>query len=190
MADSRDEIYARIPHRPPFLWVDRIVRADGDSIETEKDIPVDLDVFRGHYPGRPIMPGVLLCEALFQTGALLLSRRSEDGEEKGKVPVLTRILAAKFKREVRPGDRVSMTVTVKERVGPAWFMKGRLKVAGRTALQVEFACALAGGLLFLRRSVALVREPGPARAIANFHASLIQLGLLLLGAIADGWIAS
>ena len=145
MADCTEEIYRRIPHRPPFLWVDKIIGQTGDSIETEKLIPVDLDIFAGHYPDHPIIPGVILCEAIFQSGALLIS--SLIGNEDiptGQVPVLTRIIGAKFKREVKPGDTINMQVQLKERVGPAWFMKGRLRVAGKTAVQVEFACAMVG----------------------------------------------
>ena len=139
MADSLEEIYRRIPHRPPFLWVDKIIGQTSDSIETEKLIPVDLDIFAGHYPDHPIMPGVILCEAIFQSGALLISSLlNKEDVSTGQVPVLTRIIGAKFKREVKPGDTIKMRVRFKEKVGPAWFMRGRLQVAGKTAVQVEF----------------------------------------------------
>lgn len=137
-----EEILALIPHRPPFLWVDRIVSREPERIETEKLIPADLEVFKGHYPEHPLMPGVLLCEAIFQSGALLIAAAQAGGAGQGGVPVLTRIHNAKFKREVHPGDKVSITVTVQERVGPAWFMSGKLAVGGKTAVTVDFACAL------------------------------------------------
>jgi 3-hydroxyacyl-[acyl-carrier-protein] dehydratase len=138
----------RIPHRPPFLWLDRVVEITAENIRAEKKVPEDLDLFQGHYPEYPLMPGVLLCEAVFQAGALLIGElmRSEE-TEKGKVagvPVLTRILGAKFKREVRPGDTLDIAATLVERLGPAWFLKGSVRVAGKTAVQVEFACALKG----------------------------------------------
>ncbi|MFZ5797053.1 MAG: 3-hydroxyacyl-ACP dehydratase FabZ family protein [Desulfobulbaceae bacterium] len=142
MSDCRADSYIteRIPHRPPFLWLDRVLEAGADSLVAEKDIPADLALFDGHYPGHPLMPGVLLCEAVFQAGAVLLADRQE-GAARGK-PVLTRILGAKFKREVRPGDTIRIQVRLTERVGPAWFMKGSVRVHDRVAVQVEFACAV------------------------------------------------
>lgn len=138
----------RIPHRPPFLWLDRVVEITAENIRAEKKVPEDLDLFQGHYPEYPLMPGVLLCEAVFQAGALLIgelmrSEETENGKVAG-VPVLTRILGAKFKREVRPGDTLDIAATLVERLGPAWFLKGSVRVAGKTAVQVEFACALKG----------------------------------------------
>ncbi|MCI5211006.1 MAG: hypothetical protein D3910_19960 [Candidatus Electrothrix sp. ATG2] len=88
------------------------------------------------------MPGVLLCEAVFQAGALLISETLGGKEEINGVPVLTRILGAKFKREVGPGDTIAIQATLKEKMGPAWFMKGSVRVKGKIAVQVEFACAL------------------------------------------------
>lgn len=142
MMDGQEERYIRdrIPHRPPFLWLDRVLEITPDAIRAEKTIPVDLDLFRGHYPGHPLMPGVLLCEAVFQAGAVLLAEREHAG--KGAMPVLTRITAARFKREVPPGATMVITARLVERVGPAWFLKGSVRVGDRTALQVEFSCAM------------------------------------------------
>ena len=80
--DYCTEISGLIPHRPPFLWVDKIISFADDTIITEKMIPTDLDIFTGHYPGNPIMPGVLLCEAIFQSGALLIGKmhRTNDAQ--------------------------------------------------------------------------------------------------------------
>jgi len=148
MVDSRDFIFARIPHRPPFLWVDKVVSFDGDSLIAEKSIPVDLDIFQGHYPDYPILPGVILCEAVFQAGALLISeliRQDNNGKYNSAaqgVPVLTRINGAKFKREVKPGETITLEVTLKEQVGAAWFLKGRVVVHDKTAVKVDFACAM------------------------------------------------
>ena len=140
-------ILDRIPHRPPFLWLDRVVELTGETIRAEKEGPEDLDLFQGHYPGYPLMPGVLLCEAVFQAGALLIGeliRRQPEEAAVAAVPVLTRIMGAKFKREVRPGDTLEISATLVERMGPAWLMKGKVRVAGKVAVQVEFACAQKG----------------------------------------------
>lgn len=138
---ASEEILRLIPHRPPFLWVDRIVALEAARIETEKVIPADLELFQGHYPDYPILPGVLLCEAVFQSGAILISSQLQaSGKTISGVPVLTRILGAKFKREVKPGDTIRMTAQLVETVGPAWFMKGKVLLAGQTAVSVEFSC--------------------------------------------------
>lgn len=142
---DREFIMARIPHRPPFLWLDRVLELTDSAIRAQTTLPKDLEVFKGHYPDYPIMPGVLLCEAVFQAGALLIAETLRNKEELKGVPVLTRILGAKFKREVRPGDRISIAASLQERIGPAWFLKGSVQVQGKTAVQVEFACALKEG---------------------------------------------
>jgi 3-hydroxyacyl-[acyl-carrier-protein] dehydratase len=134
----------RIPHRPPFLWLDRVLEVDNESIRAEKAIPADLEIFKGHYPDYPLMPGVLLCEAVFQAGALLIGELVKGNEKITGVPVLTRINNAKFKREVRPGDTIEIRAALKEQLGSAWFLKGSVRVGGKIAVKVEFACALKG----------------------------------------------
>jgi 3-hydroxyacyl-[acyl-carrier-protein] dehydratase len=134
-------ITALIPHRDPFLWVDRIVTVRKDVIVTEKDIPNDLDIFRGHYPAHPILPGVLLCEAVFQTSALLIADMESGKQESkmSKLPVITRISGARFKRTVFPGDTVQIEVELKETLSSARFFKGTARVNGKTALRIDFA---------------------------------------------------
>lgn len=141
---DRDFIMTRIPHRPPFLWLDRVLELNNSTIRAELAVSAQLDIFKGHYPDYPIMPGVVLCEAVFQAGALLIAESLREKQELNGVPVLTRILGAKFKREVRPGDLLEITAALKEQIGPAWFLKGSVLVQGKTAVQVEFACALKG----------------------------------------------
>jgi 3-hydroxyacyl-[acyl-carrier-protein] dehydratase len=141
--EAFDEITSLIPHRAPFLWVDKIISYTDGTIVTEKTIPADLDIFAGHYPGYPIMPGVLLCEAIFQSGALLISKQSQSQNSvQPTIPVLTRINNAKFKRSVHPGDTVQIKVQLLESMSSVSIFKGNMKVRGKTALQVEFACAL------------------------------------------------
>lgn len=141
--ESFDDISSLIPHRPPFLWVDTIISFADDTIVTEKTIPTDLDIFAGHYPGNPIMPGVLLCEAIFQSGALLMGKKMQSQESEAQLlPVLTRINSAKFKRNVLPGDIVRIAVQLTESISSVSFFKGNMKVKGKTAVQVDFACAM------------------------------------------------
>ena len=138
-----EEVVDLIPHREPFLWVDKIVSFGGDSIVTEKKIPVKLDLFKGHYPGNPIMPGVLLCEAIFQSGALLMAKQQDTGVAPLEgIPVLTRINSAKFKRTVLPGDTVQINVRITDSLSSVYFFKGTMKVGGKVAVQAEFACTV------------------------------------------------
>jgi len=141
--ETLKEISALIPHRPPFLWVDKIISFAGNTLITEKLIPTDLDIFSGHYPGNPIMPGVLLCEAIFQSGALLVAKLNRPNDSVHQsLPVLTRISNAKFKRNVLPGDTVLIKVQLTETMSSVSFFKGIMKVRDKTAVQVDFACAM------------------------------------------------
>ena len=138
------EIYERIPHRPPFLWVDRIISIEKDTIVAEKHFPPDLALYDGHYPHQPITPGVILCEAVFQAGALLISDLlTKEGKEVVGVPVLTRIYGARFKRSVNPGETVRLVATLKEVIGKAWLLKGKVMVGDRVAVSVDFGCTMA-----------------------------------------------
>jgi len=142
-----NEIASLIPHRAPFLWVDKIISYAVDTIVTEKTVPTDLDIFDGHYPGNPLMPGVLLCEAIFQSGALLIAKMKQAERAKiAALPVLTRINQAKFKRNVKPGDTVRIKVQLAETLSSVSFFKGRMTVGGKTAVQVDFACTLSTSL--------------------------------------------
>lgn len=133
-----------IPHRPPFLWVDTLLEYDSLSLVAEKYIPETLEVFQGHYPDHPILPGVLLCEALFQTGAILIALiLKESKDTRSGVPVLTRIEGARFKRPVGPGDTIRMQVRIKESLGGAWFLKGTVRIKEKVAVSVDFSCTLA-----------------------------------------------
>lgn len=146
--EEKQYILDRIPHRPPFLWVDRVREISAERILAEKHVSADLDLFKGHYPGYPILPGVLVCEAIFQAGALFISeliKPENGGQDKSSpdgIPVLTRIREAKFKRGVHPGDNLELEVNFLEKLGSAWFLKGTARVEGKTAVKVEFACTL------------------------------------------------
>lgn len=125
-----------IPQRPPFLFVDKIIDRSDRVIKTSFQVTGDEDFFKGHFPGNPIMPGVLLQEALFQSGAALMAGMSGSG-----LGVVTRVQNAKFKNMVRPGDLLEMEVELTESISNAHYMKGTSKVAGKTVLVIEFAVA-------------------------------------------------
>jgi len=136
-----EEILNAIPHRPPFLFVDRIIEVSGTKIKTVKEVKPDDPVFEGHYPGYPIMPGALICESIFQSGAILLSKLL--GGMSGGVPVLTRINNAKFKSIVRPGSVLDIEAELVEKVSNAYFMRGKASVGGKTSVTVEFTVTVA-----------------------------------------------
>lgn len=135
-----DRVKAMIPHREPFLFVDRIVEHGEGRIITERTVRADEPQFEGHYPGSPLMPGVLLCEACFQTGAMLLVAGGGDAVE--KKPVLTRILEAKFRGMVHPGDTLTVEVEQEEKMGDAYVMNGKVSVSGKNVLRVKFIVAM------------------------------------------------
>ena len=146
---TKEEICRLIPHRDPFLWIDEVVKETEGGLVARKYVLPDLDVFHGHYPGRPVLPGVLLCEAAMQAGAVLIARqgltRADDATDlaTGRVPVATRINNVKFRQIVRPGDTLEIAVEMTERLADAFFLSAKVKVAGKTAVQLEFACTLA-----------------------------------------------
>jgi 3-hydroxyacyl-[acyl-carrier-protein] dehydratase len=135
---TRDEIQQQIPHRPPFLWLDEVVAIDESSIHARTFLSPDLDVFRGHYPQFPVLPGVLQCEAAMQAAAVLIAQSLETGS--GRVPVVTRMNNVQFRRLVRPGDTLDIEVTLTERLQDAYFLKARVSVNGAVTTRLEFAC--------------------------------------------------
>jgi 3-hydroxyacyl-[acyl-carrier-protein] dehydratase len=139
------EIARDIPHRPPFLFIDDVVEWTADRMVTQYRADPAAEFFKGHYPGNPVMPGVLICECAFQAGALLLARRMGVEVAAGGTPVLTRINEAKFRHMVRPGDVLAVEVQLDEELGGAYFMTGRVTAGGNSVLRVTFACTLISG---------------------------------------------
>lgn len=141
--DKLKAVYDAIPHRPPFLFVDEIVETVDNKIVTRTKMNASREFFKGHYPGRPIVPGVILCETAFQSGAILISRMMEDkAAVSGGVPVVTRVSEVKFRKMVTPDDVIETTVEIVEKVGPAYFMKAQISSGGKNAMRCEFAVSL------------------------------------------------
>lgn len=130
-----------IPHRPPFLFVDEIVEENASGMIARRTWRSDEDFYKGHYPGMPITPGVLLCEAVFQTGALYLSRRQQNqgSEFPPGVPLLAKISDVRFRNPVFPGETITIEVKEKETLGGFVFMSGSVKSGDKRVLNVEFS---------------------------------------------------
>ncbi len=140
-----EAIQRLLPHRPPFLLVDRVVLVEpGKRLVAWKGVTMNEPFFVGHFPGRPVMPGVLVLEALAQACALLALKSLEPGEEvKDKITYLMSIDGAKFRRPVVPGDRLELHVEVARRKGAIWRNKGSAIVDGQVAAEAEFMAMLA-----------------------------------------------
>jgi 3-hydroxyacyl-[acyl-carrier-protein] dehydratase len=134
-------IKSAIPHREPFLLVDEIIEQSDNRIVCRKRFSGEEFWYRGHYPEFPLTPGVLLCEAAMQAGAVLLSKYASEGQ--GGVPVATRMNNVKFKAIVRPGDAIELGVELVERMSDAFFLNAKVTVDGKTAVTFDFACKIA-----------------------------------------------
>jgi 3-hydroxyacyl-[acyl-carrier-protein] dehydratase len=136
------DITALIPQREPFLFVNEILSIDSESIQTNFIFTEDMDFFKGHFPGNPIGPGVLLNEHCFQSGAALISHNSS-GDFKNQLAVVSRISSAKFKNIVRPNEKIETTTSLIEQISNAAYFKSIVKnTDGKKILILEFACTL------------------------------------------------
>lgn len=133
------EVKELIPHREPFLFVDKIISIEDQRIVAERFIRPDEFFFQGHYPGNPILPGVLICESMFQTGALLMAHLLEKAEG---VPVVTRVNNIRFKKMVKPGDTINIEVIQTEIISSAYCFSGKVRVEGKLSASCEFICTL------------------------------------------------
>jgi 3-hydroxyacyl-[acyl-carrier-protein] dehydratase len=133
------EILARIPHRYPFLLVDRCEEyKPSESIVGIKCVTVNEPFFQGHFPGYPVMPGVLIVEALAQSGAVLMSK-SLDVDVAGKAIFFISLDNCRFRSPVRPGDVIRLHVQVLRARGDLFKFKGVAKVDDKVAAEAEFA---------------------------------------------------
>jgi beta-hydroxyacyl-ACP dehydratase FabZ len=138
MIDS-DEIAALLPHRFPFQFVDRVLEfEDGARIVALKNVSINEPYFRGHFPEHPLMPGVLICEALAQAGGLL-AQSSSNGVQPGRVVVLTGLDGVRFRRPVVPGDQLHLDVALVKRHRPLWKMHGIARVDGQVVAEADLS---------------------------------------------------
>ncbi len=138
---SHQAILDLIPHRPPFLFVDEILGETADGLTARKTWRPDEDFYQGHYPNAPITPGVLLCESVFQTGALFLARTlGGQGKQEG-VPLMVKISDVRFRNPVYPGDVTTIEVKQKDVVAGFYMMGGSIKCGDKRILTVDFSVA-------------------------------------------------
>jgi len=136
-------ILKKLPHRYPFLLVDRVVEFEKDvRIKALKNVTINEPFFMGHFPARPVMPGVLMLEALAQTAALLSfeSMGQEPGED--TVVYFLGIDGARFKRVVEPGDQLVLEASLERAKAGIFKYKTRASVAGETAVEAELMCTM------------------------------------------------
>ena len=136
------EVEKLIPHRRPFLFVDEIVSHEGETLVARRTWRADEDFYKGHYPGAPITPGVILCESVFQTGALLMARLFVgQGSSSAGVPLLAKVSDVRFRNPVYPGETTLIEVKRKETLGGFHMMSGSIKSGEKRVLSVDFAVA-------------------------------------------------
>jgi len=137
-----DLIQRILPHRYPFLLVDRVIEIDGDrSAIGIKNVTYNEPHFQGHFPGKPIMPGVTIIEAMAQTAAVLVGMFL-DLADKDFLIYFMNIESAKFRRMVVPGDVLKLNVSTIRGGGKVWKFKGRAEVDGELAASAEFTAML------------------------------------------------
>ena len=132
------EIQRLLPHRYPFLLVDRVLEiVPGQKLVAYKNVTINEPFFNGHFPGHPVMPGVLILEALAQAVAIL-AYKSEGMDPTTKVTYLMGVDGARFRKPVVPGDRLVLTVEVLKHKGAIWKAKGTATVDGARVAEGEF----------------------------------------------------
>ena len=135
------DILRSLPHRYPFLLVDRVLELEpGRRIVALKNVTINESFFQGHFPGAPVMPGVLIVEAMAQSGAVLLLHDMPDRDS--KLVYFTGIDHARFRRTVRPGDQLRFTLEVLKLRARTCKMLGRAEVDGSLAAEAEILSAL------------------------------------------------
>jgi 3-hydroxyacyl-[acyl-carrier-protein] dehydratase len=136
-----DGILARLPHRYPFVMVDRVLDlVPGKSIVAAKNVSANEAYFQGHFPGYPVMPGVLIIEALAQTGGVL-AWESVSTEERIWILYLVGIEETRFKQTVRPGDQLMMHVDLTKRRRSLWRFAARAEVDGKVVTETQILMA-------------------------------------------------
>lgn len=136
---NRQEIMKILPHREHMLLLDEVEEEDGVAVGHYK-VRGDEFFLRGHFPGNPIVPGVILCEILAQSACVLL----QEAMDEGKLPVYTGLNNVKFRSPVRPGDTIETQCYIKRSKHPFYFAEGTVTVDGKLCSSAEFSFAVMG----------------------------------------------
>ena len=138
---DREQIKTILPHREPMLLLDEATLVDGEVLEAHGAYHVRGDEFflQGHFPGNPVVPGVILCEMLAQNCCVLLA---DDPQLKGATPYYTSLDKVRFKHPVHPGDTVELVCSITKARGPFRYAKGCAKVGDELCVSAEFSFAL------------------------------------------------
>jgi len=137
------QILKKLPHRYPILLVDRVLAVDaGKSIKALKNVTINEPFFVGHFPHRPVMPGVLIVEAMAQSAALLAFANEGAAPDSNSVIYFAGIDGARFKRPVEPGDQLIMDVTLARARAGIYKFKGTARVGDEVACEAELMCTM------------------------------------------------
>jgi 3-hydroxyacyl-[acyl-carrier-protein] dehydratase len=140
-----NEILKYLPHRPPFLLIDRVIEMkEGESLVAIKNVTINEPFFTGHFPQRPVMPGVLILEALAQAAGVLAYKSTNTLFSDGVLYLLAGIDNARFRRIVEPGDQLRLEVKVIRSKQDIWKIEGTARVDGEVACSAEFLSARRG----------------------------------------------
>ena len=136
------EILEHLPHRYPFLLVDRVLEIEpGKSIHAYKNVTINEPFFVGHFPHHPVMPGVLIMEALAQAAGILSFKTEDKKPTQSDVFYFAGIDDARFKRPVMPGDQLHLHVEIERQMRGVWKFKGEARVDGQLAAEARLMCA-------------------------------------------------
>lgn len=139
---DRDAIEETIPHREPFLLIDAITAFNAEqNCSSTKFVDPQDSVFQGHFPGQPVMPGVLIVEHMAQTACFLLCKAK--GSEVDGIPVLGKVKSCSFIQMVKPGDTLETTVTLTRALETFFIFKAESKVRGETVARCEMVVSIA-----------------------------------------------
>jgi 3-hydroxyacyl-[acyl-carrier-protein] dehydratase len=137
------EVMRFLPHRYPFLLVDRVINCNaGESIVAVKNVTINEPFFQGHFPGQPVMPGVLLLEALAQAAGILAFKTAEAEPEEGIVYYMVGIDNARFREPVAPGDQLTLHVVLNRTIKTIWKFSGEAKIGDKVAATADLMVAV------------------------------------------------